>query len=154
FSDEWIEEGDYINQFLNTAFAGKTPAQYEQENGRTNDSIIQTLQKLEGYNRDFFVIFAHVEAPSGLWNEIDGGRLQELAKNPLIQKYCLSFQKVRTHDKADAKCRVKVKQWWSRYPAEVEGSDPKKLGEIGRGNPGFIKIGELSYDAVKFALKD
>jgi predicted ATPase len=155
FSDDWIDGGDHINQFLSNAFSGKVPAQYEQENGRSNDSIIQTLQKLESYNRDFFIIFAHVEAASGLWKEIDGGRLQELAANPLVQKYCLGFQKVRTHDKPDAKCRVKVQQWWgARYPAEVEGSDPKKLDEIGRGQHAFVKIGDLSFDAVKYALKD
>ena len=127
FSDEWLAEGhDYINQFLNVAFTGKTPTQYEQENGRTNDDLLTTLKTLEGYNRDFFIVFAHVEAASGLWHEIDGGRMQEPAANPLVQKYCLGFQKVRTHDKPDAKCRVKVKQWWGdQYPAEVEGCDGK-----------------------------
>jgi len=51
FSDQWLEDGhDYINQFLNVAFTGKTPAQYEQENGRTNDDLLQTLKKLQGYN--------------------------------------------------------------------------------------------------------
>jgi chromosome segregation protein len=90
----------------------------------------------------------------GLWNELDGGRLQELGAQPLIQKYCLGFQKVRTHDKPDAKCRVKVKNWWSKYPAEVEGSDPKSLDDIGRGQRCFLKIGDFSFDALKFALKD
>jgi ABC-type cobalamin/Fe3+-siderophores transport system ATPase subunit len=156
FSDEWLEDGhDYINQFLSNAFIGKTPVQYEQENGRTSDDLLVTLKKLEAYHRDFFIIFAHVEAPSGLWNEIDGGRMQELAENPLIQKHCLGFQKVRTHDKSDVKCRVKVQQWWEQqYPAEVEGSDPKKLEEIGRGTSAFLKLGDFSFDAVKYALTD
>src|SRR5215831_4881474 len=117
--------------------------------------MITTLKKLEGYNKDFFIVFAHVEAASGLWSELHGGRMQELAQNPLIQKYCRGFQKVRTHDKSDAKCRVKVQQWWgNKYPAEVEGSDPKKLDEIGRGESAFIKIGDLGFDAVKYALTD
>jgi predicted ATPase len=156
FSDDWLAGGnDYINQFLNVAFAGKTPAQYEQENGRTKDDLLTTLKTLEGYNRDFFVVFAHVESDSGLWKEIDGGRMQELAKNPLVQKYCLGFQKVRTHDKANAKCRVKVKQWWGKqYPAELEGSDAKKLDELGRGEASYLKIGDFNFDAVRFALTD
>jgi chromosome segregation protein len=63
FSEEWIEDGqDYINQFLTNAFTGKTKARYEQENGRTSDDLVQTLKKLEAYHRDFFIIFAHVEA--------------------------------------------------------------------------------------------
>lgn len=156
FSDDWLEGGqDYITQFLGVAFKGRTPAQYEHENCRSNDDLLTTLKTLESYNRDFFIVFAHVEAPSGLWKEIGGGRMQELAKNPLIQKYCLGFQKVRTHDKPDAKCRVKVQQWWGdQYPAEVEGCDPKKLDQVGRGPASFVKLGELCFDAVKYALTD
>ena len=156
FSDQWLEDGnDFINSFLGTAFQGKVPAQYEQENGRSNDDIVTTLRNLEKYNRDFFVVFAHVEAPSGLWNEVKGGRMQELSDEPLVQKYCLGFQKVRTHDKQDKVCRVKVKQWWGKnYPAELEGSDPKKIEEIGRGESIFLKIGDFSFDAIKYALKD
>ncbi len=156
FSDDWFKDGkDYINQFLNVAFAGKTPDQYEQENGRSKDNLLTTLNKLEEYNKDFFIVFAHVEAPSGLWNEIDGGRMQELANNPLIQKYCLGFQKVCTHDKPDKKCRTKVQQWWgSNYPAELEGSDPKSLDEVGRGKESFLQIGDFNFDAVRYALTD
>jgi chromosome segregation protein len=156
FSNEWLEGGhDYINPFLTTAFAGKVPAQYEQENGRSNDDLVTTLKKLKEFNRDFFVIFAHVEASSGLWNEVDGGRMQELAQEPLIQRYCLGFQKVRTHDKPGAKCRATVRQWWKdRYPAEVEGSDPKRLEEIGKGPSCFLKIGDFTFDSVRFALTD
>jgi len=156
FSDDWLADGhDYINQFLNVAFAGRPPAQYEQENGRTNDDLLKTLKTIEGYNRDYFIVFAHVEADSGLWKEIDGGRMQELATNPLVQKYCLGFQKVRTHDKADAKSRVKVKQWWgTQYPAELEGCDAKTIDELGRGEASYLKIGAFSFDAVKYALTD
>jgi hypothetical protein len=144
---------DLINQFLGNAFSGRSKSQYEQENGRSNDNLVETLKKLEGYNRDFFIVFAHVEAPSGLWSELDGGRLGELSKHPLIQKYCRGFQKVRTHEKGD-KCRVKVKAWWEKYPAELEGCDAKKLDEIGRGQQCFLKLGDFGFDAVKFALTD
>lgn len=156
FSDDWLEGGnDYINQFLGVAFSGKVAAQYEQENGRSNDDLLATLKKLEAYGRDFFIIFAHVEASSGLWTEISGGRMSELAAHPLIQNYTLGFQKVRTHDKADAVCRTKVQGWWGEhYPAEVEGSDPKAVREIGKGKKNYIKVGDLGFDAVKFALTD
>lgn len=156
FSDAWLADGqDFINQFLGVAFAGKVPAQYEQENGRSNDDLIATLKRLESYNRDFFIIFAHVESNSGLWKEIGGGRMEELAAEPLIQKYALGFQKVRTHDKPDAVCRMKVRGWWGdHYPAEVEGSDAKAIDEIGKGEKIYLKLGDLGFDAVKFALTD
>jgi chromosome segregation protein len=154
FSDEWLADGhDLINQFLGVAFAGRPKTQYEQENGRCNFGLVETLKKLEEYDRDFFVVFAHVENDSGLWAELDGGRLTDLSLEPLIKKYCLGFQKVRTHDKG-AKCRVKVQSWWQKYPAELEGSDAKALTEIGRGQQTFLKIGDPGFDAVKFALKD
>lgn len=156
FSDEWLVNGqDYINQFLNIAFEGKTPDQYENENARSTLGLIETIKKLEGYHKDFFLIFAHVEQKSGLWNELDGGRLQELGGNELFRRRALGFQKVRTHDKSDSKCRVKVKSWLDRsYPAELEGCDAKKLEDIGKGKACYLKIGAFSFDSVKFALID
>jgi energy-coupling factor transporter ATP-binding protein EcfA2 len=102
FSDEWLQGGqDYINQFLHAAFEGKTPDQYE--DGRSSSGLPDTINRLERYNKDFFLI-----------NDWLG----------------------------DA------------YPAEVEGSDPKRMDEIGRGQPCFLKLGAFTYAAVKFALTD
>jgi predicted ATPase len=156
FGDEWLAEGkDYINQFLNVAFQGKTPAEYEHENGRSSFGLIETIKNLEGYQKDFFLVFAHVEDRGGLWNELDGGRIQELGNNELFRRRSLAFQKVKTHDVADRKCRVKVQGWLEgSYPAEVEGSDCKALDQIGKGKPCFIKIGNFTFEAVKYALLD
>jgi chromosome segregation protein len=151
FNDEWLADGqDYINQFLNVAFEGKTPSQYEQENGRSSLDLLTTLKKLEGYHKDFMVVFAHVEQSSGLWNELDGGRLQEIGQNKIFRRRSLGFQKVRTRDERD-----KVQSWFSDwYPAEVEGSDCKNIDGIGNGDPCYLKLGAFSFDAVKFALVD
>lgn len=158
FSDDWLADGsDHINPFLSVAFEGKIPAQYEQKNGRSSLSLLETIKKIESYHRDFFLVFAHVEAPSGLWSELDGGRLSELGQHATFQRRTLGFQKVRTHDGAgkDKPSRTKVQSWlkdW--YPAELEGSDPKCIDEIGQGKTCYLKLGELSFDAVKFALSD
>lgn len=158
FSNNWLDDGDdHINPFLTVVFEGKTPAQYEQENGRSSLSLLDTIKKLESYHRDFFLVFAHVEAPSGLWTELDGGRLSELGQNEFFRRRTLGFQKVRTHDGAgkDKPSRAKVKSWMQGwYPAELEGSDPKCIEEIGRGETCYLKLGELSFEAVKFALTD
>ena len=158
FSDAWLANGqDHINPFLTIAFEGKTPAQYEQENGRSSLSLLNTIKKLEGYHRDFFLVFAHVEQSSGLWVELDGGRLTDVGENEFFRQRTLGFQKVRTHDGAGKgkPCRVLVQQWLkSWYPAEVEGSDPKAIDEIGKGNPCYLKLGELSFEATKFAMFD
>jgi len=156
FSDEWLVNGqDYINQFLNIAFAGKTPDQYENENGCSSLGLIDTIKRLENYHKDFFLVFAHVEERSGLWEELEGGRLQEIGKNEFFRRRTLGFQKVRTHDHPEKKCRVKVQQWLGdAYPSETEGSDPKAIHQIGKGNPSFIKIGCFTFEAVKYALLD
>ena len=157
FSDEWLESGqDYINQFLNVAFENKTPAQYEQEDGRSSFGLIDTIKKLDGYHRDYFLLFAHVEHSSGLWNELDGGRLKELAQNEYFKKRTLGFQKVRTHDVKDRVCRLKVQSWFaSWYPAEVEGSDCKSIEEIGsKDGETWLKVGDFTFEAVKYALVD
>lgn len=156
FSQQWLENGkDYINQFLNIAFEGKTPSEYEIENGRSSLGLIDTIKRLEGYDRDFFIIFAHVEDKSGLWNELDGGRIQDLGRNESFCRRALAFQKVRTHDVANKKCRVKVKEWLCEsYPAEVEGSDCKSIDQIGKGKACFLKIGDFTFEAIKYALLD
>tara|TARA_R110001583_G_scaffold87175_1_gene227791 strand:- start:8630 stop:11269 length:2640 start_codon:yes stop_codon:yes gene_type:complete len=157
FSDDWLADGhDHINPFLGVAFEGKIPTRYEQENGRSSLSLLETLKKLESYHRDFFLVFAHVEAPSGLWVELDGGRLSELGQNELFRRRTLGFQKVRTYNKLQEKgkpCRAKVQQHlgdW--YPAELEGCDAKCIEDIGQGKVCYLKLGELSFEAVKFAL--
>ena len=156
FSDKWIEKGqDYINPFLTTVFAGKTPEQYEHGNGRTNDNLVETIKKLETNQHDFFIVFAHVEQDSGLWKELDGGRITELGKNEFFRRRTLGFQKVRTRDKEDRVCRTKVQEWLKdQYPAELEGSDCKSIDEIGKGKPCYLKLGHFSFEAVKHALID
>lgn len=159
FSDDWLADGhDHINPFLGVSFKGKVPAQYEQENGRSSLSLVNTIEELESYHRDFFLVFAHVEAPSGLWAELDGGRLAELGRNELFRRRTLGFQKVRTYNKVQEKnkpCRTKAQQHlgdW--YPAELEGCDAKCIEDIGQGKACYLKLGELSFEAVKFALSD
>ena len=150
FQESWInnqENKDYINDFLAVTFSGQP--NYENANARSNDDLLETIRKLDKYGRDYLLIFAHVEADNGLWGGLDGGRIQELGKNGLFQQRTAAFQKVRTNDK-----RIKVKEWLNGwYPVEVEGSDPKQLEEIGRGEKSFIKIGAFTFEAVQFALK-
>jgi chromosome segregation protein len=146
---KWLENGnDFINQFLTQTFAGK--ANYENENGRTNDSLFETINKLNAFNRDYFIIMAHVEQKSGFYNELDGGRITEFGQNPNFKKAVLGFQKVRTRD------YVKNLELWldNKLPAFVEGSDPKCIEEIGKGRKTYLKIGAYNFEATKYALID
>ncbi|MFN9049751.1 MAG: PHP domain-containing protein, partial [Planctomyces sp.] len=151
FSPGWIDNQDnrnYIQNFLDVTFAGQ--ANYENENGRSNHDLNDTVRELNKFNRDYFLVCAHVEDRSGLWKGMDGGRRGELAQFEPFRERCLGFQKVRTRD-----LRTTVKQQMAGcYPAEVEGCDCKSIEQIGKGESTFLKIGALTFEAVKFALLD
>jgi len=151
FSDDWIADGnDYINQFLNVTFAGKTPSEYENANGRSVDSLIETIKKLETYHKDFFIVFAHAENKSGLLTELDGGRIQELGENEFFRRRSLALQKIRTNE-----LRAKAKNWLGNsYPAEVEGSDCKAIDQIGKGQACYLKTGDFTFESIKYTLLD
>lgn len=153
---EWLENGtDYINSFINQTFAGKH--NYENENGRSNDSLIETIKKLDAFEKDYFIIMAHIEANSGFYKELNGGRITELGKVPIFRKAVLGFQKVRTRDV------IKNLNTWldNELPAFVECSDAKNIEEIGTGNSvngvtkkTYLKIGAFNFEAIKYALLD
>ncbi len=153
---EWLDNGnDYINHFITQTFAGKQ--NFENENGRSNDNLIETIKKLDAFEKDYFIIMAHIESGSGFYKELNGGRISELGKQPIFRKAVLGFQKVRTRDIID-----KLNLWLDNdLPAFVEGSDAKNIEEIGTGNSvngvtqkTFLKIGAFNFEAIKYALID
>lgn len=153
FSEEWLEKGiDRINPLLGMAFGGQPAQEFQNRNGRTKDNLLRTIDLLEDGYDDFFLVFAHVSQRNGLWKEVQGGRLQELGMHDAFRRRTLGFQKV---NQANVEGRANVRRWlgdW--YPAEVEGSDCKRVEEIGKGSPCYLQLGELSFAAVKYALSD
>lgn len=153
FSEQWLSNGnDYISPFITSMFPGKSPNEYQHENARSDRNILQVVEELNKTGRDYFLIFAHVEQRSGLWHEMSGGKLSDFItlRYDSVRERTLGFQKVRTHTDRD-----KVKQWLGNwYPAELEGCDAKRVEDIGKGQPCYVKIGAFSFDAVKFALID
>lgn len=157
--EKWCINGeDFINQFLTAAFEGI--ANRENENTRCRYNFETILQKLNDHannGRDSFILLAHVEQNSGFFNELDGGRIQQLISNDLFRHFVLGFQKVRTYDKVAI-----WKSWFeNKLPAFVEGSDCKSLEEIGRPHQQkneekrtYIKIGDFNFEALKYALTD
>lgn len=152
FADEWFinpQQTNHIESFLTATFAGVD--NFENENARSTENITQTIQRLDRYERDYFIVFAHVEAQNGLWGGLSPGRIGELFDNDLVRRRVTGFQKVMTHD-----LRVKIKGvLGERYPAEVQGCDAKTLDHIGaRKVASYLKLGDYSFEAVRFALQD
>ena len=147
--DEWLENGNnHIQTFLTAAFA--TISNPENRNTKCCYDLKNTLEKLEEYGKDYFIIFAHVDQSSGLFEECAGGLLESLSGLAPFRKRVLGIQKSRTRNNIN-----KFKDCFDYIPALVEGSDPKSLQNIGKSNKQtYLKIGEYSYAAIKFALQD
>lgn len=147
--DEWLRDGtDFVSRMIGSFFLDvKDPGN---ENTYTPDDLLTVIKKLDEQNKDYFMICAHVEQDKGFWKECGGTLITSLASNTLFRKRVLGFQKVRTREMIK-----KVHDWMKYDIAFVEGSDPKVIGDIGKGDKQtYIKIGEASYSAVKYALMD
>lgn len=157
--DEWIKSGsDLIDPFISSMFPGKTKFEYENENANSDKNLIDTIEELNKRNLDYFIVFAHVEDNKGLWKEVKGAKLNQFfteERYTVLKEKCLGFQKVSTHNISDRPCRLKVQEWLGNwYPAEIEGSDCKKIEDIGKGKTTYLKLGSFNFEAIKHALLD
>lgn len=147
--DEWLaDDNNHIQTFLSAAFA--TIPNPENRNTKSVFDLKNVFEKLDAYGRDYFIIFAHVDQNSGLFSECKGGLLESLAGFASFRKRVLGLQKSRTRDNL-----AKFERCCGYLPALVEGSDPKTITDIGKGDKcTYLKVGEYSYSAIKFALQD
>lgn len=148
--DGWVDNpgnDDRINRFLAGQFSGPPD-----EGSRTKDGFCDCLALLDDVMEDYFVVFAHVQSSNGLFNELEGGNLQHFIDGcgKRWQERVLGFDQVTRPD-------LIATRWPVGLPlsAFVEGSDPKCMVEVGRDpRRCYLKIGELSFESVKFALHD
>lgn len=146
---EWISNGiDHISRSIDAMFLGiDNPGN---ENACTEKDLLTVIRDLDKQDKDYFIICAHVEQKKGFWEECGGTLIKKLTSEAIFKRRVLGFQKVRTSDKIK-----KVHDWMGYDLAFVEGSDPKSIEEVGKGDKKtYIKIGEASYAAVKYALID
>lgn len=147
--EEWLENGNnHIQTFLTAAFA--TISNPENRNTKSIFDLKNVFDQLDAYGRDYFIVFAHVDQNSGLFSECRSGLLESLAGFAPFRHRVLGLQKSRTRDNLG-----KFEKCCGYLPALVEGSDPKSISDIGKGDRcTYLKIGEYSYAAIKFALQD
>ena len=147
--DEWLEDGNnHIQTFLTAAFA--TIPNPENRNTKSVYDLKSAFEQLEAYGREYFIIFAHVDQNSGLFYECKGGLLESLAGLAPFRARVLGLQKSRTYDHL-----TQFERCCGYLPALVEGSDPKSIADIGKGEKcTYLKIGEYTYSSIKFALQD
>lgn len=146
--EEWINgKNEAINQFLDEVFKGIENR--ENENTRCNKDLAGTIEALNSYNKDYFILMAHVEQKSGFLEECNGGLIDSLSKQSWFKDKVLGFQKGRTRDKMK-----QLEEWMGYKLSYIEGSDCKSIEQIGKGKKSYIKIGDGNFDSVILAFKD
>jgi len=148
--DGWVfneQNDDRIKRFIDSQFTD-----IPDEGSRTKDDLCTCLEAMDEFRHDYFVVFAHVENDNGLCSELDGSNLAHVIEHcgKRWKERVLGLQKIKRSD-------IIERRWPSSMPlpAPLEGSDPKGMSEVGSSDRHcFIKIGEPTFESVKFALHD
>ncbi|HED06371.1 MAG TPA: histidinol-phosphatase [Ignavibacteria bacterium] len=164
FCYEWIdntENRNYITDFITTAFAGiKNYDSPPYPNSKFD--LNEAVENLDSYKKDYFIIMAHIDDNNGIFKELQGRNLEGFIKSVAFQRKVLGLQKSRNHDNK----RKLIGIIGENVPTFVEGSDPKKIDEVGvcgkqKDENGievrkenYIKIGDFNFEAIKYALTD
>ncbi len=153
FNSSWIsnnEGKDYINQFLEQAFVGQSNYDHSPYPNCQYD-LRGAVQALDTYDKDYFIVLAHVDATNGLFNELTGRNLEQFVRSEAFKKKVLGIQKAESRENLK-KLRGMLDD---HLPAQIEGSDPKSITHVGtQGKSCYIKLGDFNFEALKFALKD
>jgi predicted ATPase len=148
--DGWVvndQNDDRIKRFIDSQFVG-----IPNEGSRTKDDLCGCLEALDAFGHDYLIVFAHVESDNGLCKELDGSNLSHVIERcgKRWKERVLGLQKVKRPD-------ILANRWPTSMPlpAFVEGSDPMVMAEVGTSERRcYLKIGELTFESVKFALHD
>ena len=150
--DDWDAADTRIANFLNGQFPGG-----KKQGQVTQDSLAVCMAKLDQLSTaerklDYFIVFAHVDSENGLLKSVKGPNLQQLFRSceTTWKKRVLGFQKSRRPPAVTAEMLAEIP-----LPALLEGSDPSNsINDVGAADNGvcYLKISDLSYAAVKFAL--
>ena len=140
------QDKNWIQHFIDRVFP---PSAINPGNEKTEKDLKGILNVLDAFNKDYFVIFAHVDDKSGIFTECQYGVLDPIIKSSSFQEHVLGLQKSCSRDNYRT-----FREHFGRDIARVQGSDPKSIQQIGKGNAVYLKLGEFSFDAVKFALQN
>ena len=150
FDDPWYKgETDRINEFLNKAFYGIQHPDHPPYPNSDLD-LKATVDALDRIGIDYFLVIAHPDDTNGLFKVLSGRTKEAFIQNEAFSKV-LAVQKSGNMDNYQTLCSL-----CGRPVACVEGSDHAQggIGAIGTGRVSYLKIGDFSFEAIKYALID
>jgi energy-coupling factor transporter ATP-binding protein EcfA2 len=150
FDDPWFQGNtDNINAFLATAFYGK-PNFSVPPYPNSQFDLGETVLSLDQIGYDYFIVLAHPDDTNGLFEVLSGRTKEDFIRHEAFSKV-LAVQKSGSMENYQALCKLA-----DRQIACVEGSDHAQGGiaAIGQGRKSYIKLGDFSFEAVKYALVD
>jgi len=151
FEKNWYQNAEnqnYIEQFLNNAHTVK-PNYSTPPYPNSNYTLEEMVRELDKFQKDYFIIMAHVDDKNGMCEELDRRNLNEFLKTTSFQKRVLAFERCSRDSQKDLEDRM------DGMIACVVGSDHAQGGidVIGtKPSKSYLKLGNFSFQAVKFAL--
>jgi chromosome segregation protein len=147
-----------IEKFLSIAFKGKSYFDTEGSPLRCDLNLDNTIKELNGLKCHYFLILAHANNDCGFFKELGGGRIKDFLKSGYFRKYIPACQDVSGSSKSTflnkwikEVSKESGKNEIDYIPAFISASDPKGIEDIGK-RYSYLKIGDYSFDAVKFSL--
>lgn len=152
------ESTNVIGKFLTIAFGNKPRFDDQAHPALCTLDLEETIQKLDEFQVPYFVVLAHADQEKGFFRELKGSRIKDFLRSGFFRTKILALQ-----DLACEKYKLDWQMWVTEIareegknernyqPALIRASDPKNLAEVGRKYT-CLKVGELSFDALKFAL--
>ncbi len=147
-----------IETFLTFAFGSNPRFDNTGNPAHCNLNLDATIEKLNELKCHYFIILAHASTNNGFFKELEGGRIKDFLKSGYFRKNILACQNIGESSRSTflnswvKEVATEMEQdEISFIPAFISASDPKKIEEVGTRYSN-IKIGEYSFDAVKFSL--
>ncbi len=147
-----------IETFLTFAFGSNSRFDNTGNPARCNLNLDATIEKLDELKCHYFIILAHASTNNGFFKELEGGRIKDFLRSDYFRKTIVACQ-----DTGNSSRSTFLNSWVkevaketgkdenSFIPAFISASDPKNMDDVGVKSSN-IKIGEYSFDAVKFSL--
>lgn len=148
---KWIDyekNDNHIEEFIRAIFGTKTIKPGE----TTNENLIRTIERLNGFHADYFIILAHVDRDNGFFKETKrANRETDFYGNPLFENSVIGFHKLEIEESKKEIIEIYGEE---KLPAILDGAGPTSVSKPGPGQAvcTYIKIGAFNFEALKYAL--